>query len=78
MKTVKETAPRHTFLEGGDSLGENIDRLSANRPSVYCFTVTDRASSFIATDVTAVEAGAEESCSAQGSYPNQDLMIVNH
>ena len=44
---LKEIAPRHTLLEGGDRPGENIDRLSAHRPSVCCFTVTDRAPSFI-------------------------------
>ena len=44
---LKETAPRHTLLEGGNRPGENIDRLSAHRPSVCCFIVTDRAPSFI-------------------------------
>ena len=44
---LKGTAPRHTLLEGGDRPRENIDRPSAHRPSVCCFTVTDRAPSFI-------------------------------
>ena len=44
---LKETALGHTLREGGGGSGESIDRLSANRPSVCCFTVTDRAPSFI-------------------------------